>query len=315
MKPSPPSRISIEASCDDVGLIGIGNGRINAYRAVISSPLPTGTIAGKVTDAADGSPIEGATVSDGTRSAVSDANGNYTIVNIPEGSYTVTASKGGYETQSISVAVISGQTTNVDFALTMTLGSITGKVTDTIDGSPIERATVIDGKTFAVTDANGIYTLSDIPQGDYTLTASKEGYETASQDVTVVSGQTTTANFNLVRISSPTKPMWINNITFRGKGKDLRFDVVVVDGNAVVAGARIAVELIWNESRIWVFDGTTDDSGIARFMVRRAPAGNYVATVNSISASGYTWDTDHGITSASYTLDRRGGKPRKNKLK
>ncbi|MFC1916131.1 S8 family serine peptidase [Chloroflexota bacterium] len=228
-------RSKIEASCDDVGLIGIGNGRINAYRAVISSPLPTGTI--------------------------------------------------------------------------------TGKVTDAIDGSPIEGATVIDGRTVAVTDANGIYTLSDIPTGDYTVTASKEGYETAPRDVTVVSGQTTIASFTLLRISSPTKPMWINSITFRGKGKNLCFDVVVVDGNAVVAGARIAVELIWNESRIWISDETTDDSGIAKFMVRRAPAGNYVATVTSLSASGYTWDTNHGIISASYTLDRSGGKPDKNKSK
>ena len=57
------------------------------------NPIPTtGTIAGKVTDSSTGLAIEGATVTDGTRSAITDVNGDYTIADVPVGTYTVTAS-------------------------------------------------------------------------------------------------------------------------------------------------------------------------------------------------------------------------------
>lgn len=40
--------------------------------------------------------LSGVTISDGTRTAVSDANGSYFIPNVPEGSYTLRATKPGY---------------------------------------------------------------------------------------------------------------------------------------------------------------------------------------------------------------------------
>ncbi len=78
----------------------------------------TGTISGTVTDTSNNT-IQGATVSDGTRSATTDINGNYTIPNIPEGIYIVTASKTGYQSSSQSnVAVTKDQITIVNFVLT-----------------------------------------------------------------------------------------------------------------------------------------------------------------------------------------------------
>jgi thermitase len=115
-------RACIEANCDDIGISGIGSGRINAFEAVVGEatmPKPaTGSIAGKVTDDADSSPIAGATVSDGIRTALTDTNGQYIIPDVPEGSYTVTASAAGYSTSSQVILVVAGQTTTADFALT-----------------------------------------------------------------------------------------------------------------------------------------------------------------------------------------------------
>jgi hypothetical protein len=47
------------------------------------------------------------------------------------------------------------------------------------------------------------------------------------------------------------------------------------------------------------------------FTVSKAPNGNYVATVTSLAASGCTWNTTQGVTSASYTLNGSSstGKP------
>jgi thermitase len=113
-------RSRIETTCDDIGVSGIGHGRINAWSAVGDSAPPaptTGSITGKVTDAADASPIAGATVSDGTRTATTDATGQYIISGVPEGSYTVTASAAGYSASSQGVSVVAGQTATANFAL------------------------------------------------------------------------------------------------------------------------------------------------------------------------------------------------------
>jgi thermitase len=112
-------RSTIEATCDDVG-IDVAYGRINAYQAVQGfQPHPTGQIAGVVTDAIAGNAINGATVSDGTRSATTDASGDYCITDVPEGSYTVSASADGYEASSQgNVVVNAGNTAAVDFSLT-----------------------------------------------------------------------------------------------------------------------------------------------------------------------------------------------------
>ncbi|MFC1924461.1 S8 family serine peptidase, partial [Chloroflexota bacterium] len=110
-------RSAIESSCDDIGLSGIGHGRINAYRAVSGTTITTGAITGCVTDAGTELPIEGAEVSDGIRTTTSGIDGNYSIADVPAGDYTVTAFKDGYNTSFCGVSVISDETTTADFAL------------------------------------------------------------------------------------------------------------------------------------------------------------------------------------------------------
>ncbi|MCB9016582.1 MAG: carboxypeptidase regulatory-like domain-containing protein [Lentimicrobiaceae bacterium] len=110
----------------------------------------TNSLTGLVTDAFDGSPIEGALVSIAGLTATTDENGNYTISNIPagtlnadfnsnvtqgeaplgvnffdlstEGSHTVSCSKEGYITYVNNQVVIEpGQTLNLNISLSQTL--------------------------------------------------------------------------------------------------------------------------------------------------------------------------------------------------
>jgi uncharacterized membrane protein len=106
----------------------------------VNDVVLTGQIAGTVNDADTGNAIAGATVSDGTRLATTDASGYYSITDVPEGSYTVTALADGYESASGSVAVTARETTAVDFALTHinrapTLDPIGDKVSCSYSGS------------------------------------------------------------------------------------------------------------------------------------------------------------------------------------
>ncbi len=80
------------------------------------------------------------------------------------------------------------------------LGTIAGTVTDSSNDEPIKGATVVVEGTelSATTDDDGDYEITDVPVGTYTVTASAEGYESASQENVEVSDDTTsTVNFTL----------------------------------------------------------------------------------------------------------------------
>jgi outer membrane receptor protein involved in Fe transport len=80
----------------------------------------TGKISGKVTDAKTGEPLIGVNIvlTGTTMGAASDLDGNYFIINIPPGVYTVKATSIGYAAFSIQkVRVSVDQTTKIDFSL------------------------------------------------------------------------------------------------------------------------------------------------------------------------------------------------------
>ncbi len=84
-----------------------------------SGTVTTGTISGTVYDDSS-NVVEGATVSTDTGgySTTTDANGNYTLVDVLAGDYDVTASKIGYDSDTENdVTVTAGENTPVDFTL------------------------------------------------------------------------------------------------------------------------------------------------------------------------------------------------------
>lgn len=84
-------------------------------------------------------------------------------------------------------------------------GNISGTVTNADDGTAIAGATVLveDTGQSAITDASGDYSIADVPTGDHMVTASADGFESASQIVTVLESATTTADFALTPETAP----------------------------------------------------------------------------------------------------------------
>jgi len=269
----------------------------------LTKVLVPGVITGSVTDAKDGSPIVGAAVTDGTRTATTDASGTYIIADVPPGSYDVTASKSGYENSSLTVTVSEGTTAVSDFSLNHLIipGSIAGSVTNSKDGSVVVGATVTDGTRTTTTDATGKYAIANVPAGTYQVTASKSGYASVTSTVAVVSGGTASTNFSL---TPKTPAMWVEGIRFIKNGKNLFIEVRVVTASGGVTGAQVGLMLESSSAQVWNFSGTTDTAGLARFKLGKAPAGGYVATVTGLTCSGFTWDASKGVTAISYTLGR-----------
>jgi len=79
-------------------------------------------------------------------------------------------------------------------------GTISGTVTNTT-GAPIQGATVQANSHSNITNTTGGYTIT-LPVGNYSVTASKTGYQSQSQEnVQVLENQTTTVNFQLTEAS------------------------------------------------------------------------------------------------------------------
>ncbi|MDX1661441.1 MAG: carboxypeptidase-like regulatory domain-containing protein, partial [Gemmatimonadota bacterium] len=157
-------------------------------------PTPTtGTISGTVTNAADGSPIVGALVgtSPATTTALTDAQGNYSITNIPipssgSASFAVTASKEDFTSNSTSVTLsASSPTATANIQLSQpaqptppTTGNLNVLVTNR-NGDAMSDASVTvndaggNEVATASTDANGFALFSDLDAGAYTVTATK----------------------------------------------------------------------------------------------------------------------------------------------
>ncbi|HEX3629190.1 MAG TPA: carboxypeptidase regulatory-like domain-containing protein [Candidatus Dormibacteraeota bacterium] len=84
----------------------------------LTSVGASGSLTGSVVDAVTQAPIIGATVSlSNGLLMVTDATGNFSFTVVPAGSYTITVSALGYLTQSQSVTVRPGHTTNVQIGL------------------------------------------------------------------------------------------------------------------------------------------------------------------------------------------------------
>jgi outer membrane receptor protein involved in Fe transport len=102
----------------------------------LSQGLPSGSIGGSVTSAADGQPLPGVTVTlhstalQGTRGTVTSLAGHYVVPNLPPGEYTVEVRLGGFDTVTRGgVRLGTSQRQDVDVAMSVAAISANVRVT------------------------------------------------------------------------------------------------------------------------------------------------------------------------------------------
>ena len=85
-------------------------------------------------------------------------------------------------------------------ALSAQSGAVAGRVADQ-EGNPLAGANVIIIGTNlgAATDANGEYDIDKAPVGEFKVSAHYIGFATSSQQITVLAGTVSEANFALRR--------------------------------------------------------------------------------------------------------------------
>jgi parallel beta-helix repeat protein len=176
------SETPFEANVDSVswlplktgGFVGLSGFVKNEFEEIISGATVT------LTPSGGGNPM----------TATSDASGMYSFVTVNSGTYTIKVSATGYEDSEITRAIDSATS-----PLTLYTGAfsaiykrtVTGTITTTSSGGPLSGATVAISKNgvsmgSATTNANGEYTLANIPIGaGYTISAEKSGYNTKTR--------------------------------------------------------------------------------------------------------------------------------------
>ncbi len=183
------------------------------------------TLAGLVTDATTGAVLSGvsitvtnaatgvvvATVPASVISTATTAVGpdglpyNYKL-NVAPGTYTVTASKPNYTSQTLATVpatLTNAPFTRLDFKLLSTIGSLGGLVTNSTDSTPIAGVTVkvtdanknlvatftTNGSLTTAPDGGQINYLGSLGKGTYTVTISQGARTPVSKTVTIIGGQ------------------------------------------------------------------------------------------------------------------------------
>ena len=176
-----------------------------------------------------------------------------------------------------------------------TTGSISGTVTDAGTGDPIGGAGVsTDSGQSTTTDGSGNYTLSDVPTGTRSVTASASGFASSTAETSVSEDQTSTLNFSLAAVE--TGLVTVDSITYSTSGgksgtKDLRVTLSVIDigSGSAVGGASVSITLNFDSSSL-TGTGSTGTDGTVTFRLRNAPSATYTTVVTDVVAAGFEWD-------------------------
>src|SRR5688572_1747669 len=124
----------------------------------------TGTISGRVVDSAGAQPLTGVTVIiEGTqRGAVTGADGTFRISGVPAGTASVRARRIGYISQVRPVAVGSGATADVQFALAASASVLEGVV---VTGYGSQRRVAVTGSIASIdADAANVGVITNVDQ-------------------------------------------------------------------------------------------------------------------------------------------------------
>ncbi len=202
-----------------------------------------GLVVGKVFDAQSLTALPGASVTltgGAVYSALTSANGTFSLGALAPGNYAVAIALNGYVTVSGTATVVGGQTLAINQGLIKsggfqdtTPGTISGTVIDASTGLPIAGVVFdLGGGLSGVSSASGQFAISNVPRGNYTATLTASGY--VSQAYTIAFPAGATGNLGalaLYAVSSNTAP---TSLTLNG---------LVVDGvtRAPIAGATVTL--------------------------------------------------------------------------
>jgi hypothetical protein len=179
--------------------------------------------------------------------ALTDRLGDYSLTDVPPGTYSLTFSDLGYVTQTMSSIVVSaGSTTSLNAVALTEDGAVSGTVVAAGSLTPIQNATLTcTCATGTVsTNASGAYAFTQVaPGAAYTVTVTAAGFNgLTSPPFAVNAGSTSTVNLQLTAISTTLNVVETfgaaNAGTTGGTSLTATTDTATVNGDLLVVTVR-----------------------------------------------------------------------------
>lgn len=182
-------------------------------------------------------------------------------------------------------------------------GTLTGIVTDKTTGATIPGATVSipDLRTGSVTDANGKYTITQLPKGIYLVQVSYIGYGTFNQRVDL--SKTSVLNVQLQTSSIETAEVVITGVS---KATEIRRDPVPM---AAVSKSYIdqhsaTTNVIDEIANIPGVSAVTTGPNVSKPFIHGLGYNRVVTLEDGIRQEGQQWGDEHGIEVDQNSVDR-----------
>ncbi len=162
-----------------LGVVGLGYGLTKLITA------KKATCSGTVKDATTGEPLSEVSVTLNSLQTLTDLNGSYMFEDVTAGKHTLAFSKEGFKEVSMTIELHEGlNTKDVNLVpVSVPEASILFTVTNVDTGTPLQGVLINLAGTTGTTDSSGQCQVTGIIPGDYSISFSKEGYETYSDTV------------------------------------------------------------------------------------------------------------------------------------
>lgn len=207
-------------------------------------------VGGRITRGGQG--LAGITLAVGNHTITTDAAGNYLATDLVAGTYTVQPITTGYVfSPSARTVTVGPDRTGVNFTATALL-QISGRVTQA--GASLSGITVTAGSRSTTTGGDGNYVLTNLPAGNYTVTASGAGltFNPPSQFVTLTTSDATGIDFSTV--TAPHLVSLTPNVTQLTGGKSttvtVQFDRAVTENVDVLLASNNAAGKVPSKVRV-----------------------------------------------------------------
>ncbi len=248
----------------------------NTYEAAAG---PTYSVSGTVYDN-DLNPVEGAKVSLGSNTTVSDANGAWTLTEVPVGVHIITVAKDGYVSNSVQVNVVENDLSMTNVIINPIVSTLKGHLMDEIDYSITVYGKLTfsdaDGKVYATAETSAenpdyeVVFKGAVPES-FKVDIEAKYYKPISYNWSPSVGQEYTRNFVVSRraLAVSVKP-------------------VNADG-APVSGAKVTMSVKDNpDETVTLGESGAGNYVASRFYAHVAADREYIVTVEHPDYQAYT---------------------------
>jgi len=183
------------------------------------------------------------------------------------------------------------------------LGTLTGTITDKADGKPIPGATISipDLRIGTVTDANGKYTIGQLPKGIYLLQVSFVGYATFNQRVDL----TKTTKLDVILQASSIEAAEVV-ITGVSKATEIKRDPVPMAAisKTYIDQHSASTNVIDEIANLPGISAVTTGPNVSKPFIHGLGYNRVITLQDGIRQEGQQWGDEHGIEVDQNSIDR-----------